>query len=236
MGTDKRKIWEIFDEIVKKAIEFEIFDRRMFEEYSILTSASIQETYLEAKKKSVPKIDERYLLLNDAKNRINSEKTQVNSTETPINSAIMPQSKVKESKVKYSKAEKSNADDPAITALRKYEQLIGVATPTVIEGTDFYIKEGVESDLIIRLIEYACEQGKRTWSYIQASIRGNMDAGIKTIDAYNRAQAKRAETAKKVRWRQATKSKFNNYVDDNKPDYSDFGQKVLDDLLRESEG
>ena len=91
----------------------------------------------------------------------------------------------------------------------------------------------MEGSLIVRLIEYACEQGKRTWSYIKAAIRGNMDAGIKTLDAYNRAQADRIENAKKVERanKGGKKSKFDNYNDTNTIDITP--EKILAEMLGE---
>ena len=44
------------------------------------------------------------------------------------------------------------------------------------------------------------------------------------------AAEKRAASAAVVK-----RSKFNNYVDSNKQDYSDFGKKILEDMLKEAE-
>ena len=184
-------------------------------------------------------VKKEYLLVEVAPicKNVNILSENVNISSENVN--IFEQSKEEYSKEEYSKEEYSNitaAESAAADSLHKYEQLIGLVTPSVAEGIDFFISEGIESSLIIRLIEYACEQGKRTWPYIQASIRGNMEAGIKTLDAYNRAQAERAENAKKVKAAESKqKSKFNNYTDTNKPDYSNFSQKIIEDMLAESE-
>lgn len=125
---------------------------------------------------------------------------------------------------------------PATATLHKYEQLIGMVTPAVMEGIDFYIRQGVEEALIIRITEYACEQNKRSWQYINAAIRGNMDAGIKSLDAYNRAQADRTANAKKVQSAEDKRTnKFVNYNDTNRPDYSGFTDEIIKEMLEESE-
>jgi DnaD/phage-associated family protein len=223
-------------EIVSASVRRGIFNEKLFEKYSILTSKGIQQRYFEAvsRRKKVD-AEKQYLLVDVTPiyKNVNILSENVNISSENVN--ISEQRREEKSKEEYSKVEERSA--PAAAVLKKYEQLIGMVTPAVMEGVDFFMGQGVEASLIIRLIEYACEQGKRTWSYIQASIRGNMDAGIKTLEAYNRAQAERAETAKRVKEAEKKqKSKFNNYTDTNKPDYSDFGQQIIADMLAESEG
>ena len=224
----------VVSEIVSASVRRGIFDNKLFDKYHILTSEGIQRRYFEAvsRRKKVD-VKKEYLLVEVASICKNANISSENAN-------ICKQRKEEKRKEEYSKEEDSNkaaTESAAADALHKYEQLIGLVTPAVIEGIDFFISEGIESSLIIRLVEYACEQGKRTWPYIQASIRGNMEAGIKTLDAYNRAQAERAENAKKVKAAESKqKSKFNNYTDTNKPDYSNFSQKIIEDMLAESEG
>ena len=231
----------VVSEIVSASVRRGIFNNTLFDKYSILTSKGIQQRYFEAvsRRKKVD-VEKQYLLIDVTPiyKNVNILSENVNISSENVN--ISEQRREEKSKEEYSKVEERNdtaAESAAADALHKYEQLIGLATPTVIDGIDFFISQGIERSLIIRLIEYACEQGKRTWPYIQASLRGNMDAGIKTLDAYNRAQAERAENAKKVKAAEKKqKSKFNNYTDTNKPDYSNFGQQIIEDMLRESEG
>ena len=106
-----KESWEIFDEIVKKAVEFGVFDREMFEKHSILTSKSIQKTYLEAKRKSsAAKIDPRFALI-DESCAVSAEETAVFGAETTAKTEIMPQSKVKQSKGKQSKEKQSKEEE-----------------------------------------------------------------------------------------------------------------------------
>ena len=226
-------------EIVSASIRRGIFNEKLFEKYNILTSKGIQQRYFEAvsRRKKVD-VEKQYLLIDVTSiyKNVNILSENVNISSENVN--ISEQRREEESKEEYSKVEDSNdtaAESAAVVALHKYEQLIGIVTPAVMDGIDFFIREGMENSLIIRLIEYACEQGKRTWPYIQASLRGNMDAGIKTLDAYNRAQAERAENAKKVKSAEnKQKSKFNNYVDGNKISMS--AEQIIEDMLGESEG
>lgn len=119
-------------------------------------------------------------------------------------------------------------------ALRRYEQIIGLVTPAVVEGVDFVIKEGMEAELVIRIIEYACEQGKRNWQYINAVLLGSLKEKILTLDDFKRRQAERAErNAAGQPSRKLMRSKFNNYDDTNKTDYSKFSEDILSKMLEE---
>ncbi len=228
----------LVSQIVEASIKRGIFDEKLFYKYSVLTSKGIQARYFEAvsRRKKVDAIKE-YLLFEVAQNYKNVNILSKNDNISSENANISEQRREEESKEEYSKEEESNAtaSDPAIAVFHRYEQLIGIVTPAVRDGVDFFIENGVEDALIVRIIEYACEQGKRTWPYIKAAIRGNMDAGIKTLDSYNRAQADRAENAKKIEQanKSGKKSKFNNYQDTNKPDYSNFAEQVLAEMLGE---
>ncbi len=231
----------LVSQIVEASIKRGIFDKTLFEKYSILTSKGIQIRYFEAvsRRKKVDAI-KQYLLFEVAQNYKNVNILSINDNISSENVNILKQTREEKSIEEYSKAEESIAvaSDTAIAALHKYEQFVGLITPAVSEGIDFYIEKGVEPALIIRLIEYACEQNKRSWQYINASLRGNMDAGIKTLDAYNRVQADRAENARKVQSAEnnsKSKSKFNNYTDTNKPDYSGFGDELLNEMLGEGD-
>lgn len=226
--------YNLVSQIVDASVKRGIFDADIYRKYGVLTSKGIQSRYFEAvsRRKNVT-AKKAYLLVNVAQNYKNVDILSENADISSENVYISKQSKVEESKEEYSKVEDSK-DDAAVAAFHKYEQLIGLVTPSVQDGIDFFVSQGVEVQLIIRLIEYACEQGKRTWAYIKASIKGNMDAGIKTLDAYNRAQAQRAETAKRVKESEKKKGKgINNYNDSNKPDYSNFADEILAEMLGE---
>ena len=223
----------LVSEIVMAAKRRGLFDVGMFEKYSILTSAGVQKRgFKRMKRHKEVTVIKQYLLIDVTQilKDVNIIYENVNISGENVN--IQKQID-KTDKIDYiDKTEDSS--DAAVAAFHKYEQLIGLITPSVQDGIDFFVSQGVEVQLIIRLIEYACEQGKRTWAYIKASIKGNMDAGIKTLDAYNRAQAQRAETAKRVKESEKKKGKgINNYNDSNKPDYSNFANEILAEMLGE---
>lgn len=223
----------LVSEIVMAAKRRGLFDVGMFEKYSILTSAGVQKRgFKRMKRHKEVTVIRQYLLIDVTQilKDVNIIYENVNISGENVN--IQKQID-KTDKIDYiDKTEESS--DAAVAAFRKYEQLIGLITPSVQDGIDFFISQGVEVQLIIRLIEYACEQGKRTWAYIKASIKGNMDAGIKTLDAYNRAQAQRAETAKRVKESEKKKGKgINNYNDTNFKAEEYTAEKLIAEMLGE---
>lgn len=231
--------YEIYDEIVKKAVEFGVFDKEMFEKYSILTSKTIQRIYSEAKRKGARElIDERYLLIDIPEDRVIAAKTNVIAAKTPINAETIPQSKVKESKEKEIKVNESTVkqmkeDKPPTAAaenvLSEYERLIGIPTHNIVELIQGYLDEGMTPELMIRLIEYSVERNARSWQYIEKAILGNLNEGILTVDDYNRH---RADRQKALDNRGSTKSsKFNNYTSESKTDYAELEEQILDSML-----
>ena len=214
-AMDVKADYTLVSQIVEASVKRRIFDADIYAKCRVLTSKGIQTRYFEAvsRRKSV-KAKKDYLLIDVAQEYKNVDISSENVDISSENAYRNEQSKEEKSKEEKSIVE--GIGDAAGAAFRQYEKLIGLITPSVQDGVDFFIGQGVEPALIIRLIEYACEQGKRTWSYIRASIKGNADAGIKTLDDYNRAQAQRAENAKRVKAAERKKGKgINNYVDTN---------------------
>jgi len=79
-----------------------IFNKKMWDNYKILTSSGIQKRYskicTDAKRKDW-EVEKQYNLLKEEETTDNTEETIVNPEETPINSEFSTQSKVKKSKV-----------------------------------------------------------------------------------------------------------------------------------------
>ncbi len=104
-------------EIIKGLVRRSLFDGRVLNSFQILTSASIQARWLEAKRKKVEDIDKRIRLVpdnrtapevsapkigvNTSENGVFAAKTRVSTVKTPVSAEITPQSKVKESRVEY---------------------------------------------------------------------------------------------------------------------------------------
>lgn len=104
-------------EIIKGLVRRSLFDEGVFNSFQILTSASIQVRWLEAKRKKVEEIEKNIRLVpdnrtapevsapkisvNTPENGVFAAKTRVSTVKTPVSAEITPQSKVKESRVEY---------------------------------------------------------------------------------------------------------------------------------------
>ena len=146
-------------------------------------------------------------------------------------STLNKQNKTKQNETIYPAAMRAREDDPAAAVLREYETYIGMVTPNVQDRIDAYLADGVEADLLIALISYAAEQGKRSWQYVQGAADGNLRDGIKTLSAYKRKQAERAQSRQASQNPAVKKSRFNNYEDANKPDRFMLEEKLMDLML-----
>ena len=86
--------YEKVKEVVEDAIEFDLFDKKMFKKYGILTSKKIQENYLHAtKRRNSVEIKRAFLLLNGSNVDIKAENVNI----IDENDDILPHSIVKDS-------------------------------------------------------------------------------------------------------------------------------------------
>lgn len=124
----------VVSEIVSAAIKRGIFDKDMYEKYSILTSKGIQERYFSAVSRRVcVNFKKEYLLISDTDFQGNVNSNGVSVSRNSKNDYRNTQSKGKESKVKDSKVyikdnKESELSTPAYThnspALKMYYERI----------------------------------------------------------------------------------------------------------------
>ena len=118
---------------------------------------------------------------------------------------------------------------------RVYERYFGLLTPKVSESVDFYLRSGLEAELINRIIEYSHEQGKHSWSYISAILMDKLKRNIRTVEAFEQSEAQwREHSEQKKRNATGQRNKFANYNDTNKPDYTGFGEQILKEMLEDA--
>ena len=220
-------------EIVSAAIRRGIFDNDLYEKYNILTSQGVQKRYFSAvsRRKQI-NVKSEYLLINVEQFSKNVNISSENVSRNTKNAYNFEQSKEKKTKVNKSIVNESKVktDDgapPSAAVLHAYEKYIGIVTPLVADDIDDFLSKGVEPELIIRIIEYACERNARNRQYIQQAIMNNLNDGILTLDAYNRKEADRRVNYKPPQ----KKSKFNNYTSESKTDYAELEEQILDSML-----
>ena len=231
-----KESWEIFDEIVKKAVEFGVFDREMFEKHSILTSKSIQKTYLEAKRKSsAAKIDPRFALI-DESCAVSAEETAVFGAETTAKTEIMPQSKVKQSKVKQSKEKQSKEEESKEKESKEKQAESGFA-PLLSEVEDQELKKLYEEYLKMRelirapMTECAVESLIRRVNDLEPNNVGRQKKLLETaiLNGWKNVYPVRDERApSNAHGRQS--AFLHSYTDTNAIDYAALEEQILDQV------
>lgn len=189
IGLEKEKVIELLEAIVDN----EIFDRELYENYSVLTSAEIQKIYITAKRKKSDAIDEKFYLLDEEE--VSDTKTGGYCSENPPKKSKVNKSKVKESKVNKIKENKSKLNLPLLHqrkeeeadfirqkeededddeekcyVINEFKNNISETTP-VIENE---IKKWVsltDSDFVVNGICESAKRGAKTWQYVETLLK-----------------------------------------------------------------
>ena len=223
--SDKVHIGEVEAmNMIIRMIEIGLFDREVYNKLNILTSKAIQLRFQEIVRKkgrkTAVRVEKQCWLIAEEETMPYIE--MVSREENSSGKKAINKIKEKEKKEDKNKEEERKGEQSAAADLiKEYEKCIGKTSVNVKSGIENYLNQGVEDKLISRLIQYALEQGKLSWQYVDAAISGNISEGIRTLDEYL------------SRRKGAKKKGFNNYIDTNKPDYSDFREQIIADMLRE---
>ena len=100
-AQDCKSSVNVVKEVVSACLRRGLFDRQKYDQYKILTSKGIQERYAEAtERRTLQKIDGRYLLIAIPKNWVNVDNNPINADDYSEKDDDNTQSKVNESKSK----------------------------------------------------------------------------------------------------------------------------------------
>lgn len=122
-------------------------------------------------------------------------------------------------------------EDNTVKIFEQYENLTGkTMSKTATEEIDSFISDGISHELILAVMDYAVDGGKGNWNYMRGTLDGLLAEGIKTVDAWKRQQSEYKQR-KQNGTAQVKKSKFNNYKETNKTDYTALEDKLLDMML-----
>lgn len=102
--------------------------------------------------------------------------------------------------------------DEALKVIEYYQKVTGRdVTPSRVDMLSGYISQGMETELICELINYAVDKGvKNVWQYVERAIIGNLESGITTLKAYELERDKRR--AQSGTWRRNDGSLSEPYV------------------------
>lgn len=177
-------------EIVSAAIKRGIFDSKLYDKYSILTSQGIQKRYFEAvsRRKEVI-VKKQYLLVKVDKVYKNVNILSENVSNSSENVDNSEQRKEEESKGKESREEESNMPPAAVPQriISLYENNISPLTPIVLHSMEDWLCN-VDADMLEWAISEAAQNNKRTWKYIEAILNNHFNAGRTTLSTIQEAQ------------------------------------------------
>ena len=195
-------------EIITAAIKRGIFDKDLYDKYSILTSSGIQKRYFGAVNRRVQiEIKEEYLLVPYTQNTENVDKNEINVNTNEVNVNINPQTKVKDKKVEEIKKDYKKLNNNDVALIKStYEASIGMLSPKVAETLISWL-DSVDVSLIIYAIEAAVEYGAKKPAYIYAILQNQFNNGCTTKEQAIEAEQKQKE--KKVK-----KNTFQDYNSD----------------------
>lgn len=285
----------LVSQIAEQACKRGIFDKGLYDKYSVLTSESIQEKFLcGVKRWKRVKLIREYLLLEPGQLPANAHivsrngganvsiseenvcsfstntksksknKSKNNGNGNGNNAPAAPAAADYNDNANANDSDSANADecikayekyigtatpsvagykDNADECIKAYEKYIGTATPSVAEGIDYFLSEGMEAELVKRIVEYSAEQNARRWSYVNKVLLGNLSEGVKTLDAYNKAKADRLDNAFKAGNGSGTgnrsgagnappkQSRFANFTDNQTANYDAAALQAFEDML-----
>lgn len=159
-------------EFINKAVQVGFFDKKLYEEKSILTSAGIQRRFFEIteRRKSVFYDDTLLLIdVNEYTNLVNVNNNSINVNNNSVNVYHNQQSKVKESKGKESKEEerKNNSfPSSASKVVKLYGDNIHPISSAIERDKLISLVEAHGEAFVQKAIERAVMRNKRSLAYI----------------------------------------------------------------------
>ncbi len=123
----------------------------------------------------------------------------------------------------------------------KIRSILGIYDRALTQTEKKYIKAWTfDKDIPLPLVTEAYDRtvaatGKLSWAYMNKILMSWLDEGLTNIeDVKNHEVLHKLKSAPTKEKKRTAKSKFNNYTDTNKPDYSNFAQQILQDMLDEA--
>ncbi|MGE6260901.1 Lin1244/Lin1753 domain-containing protein [Heyndrickxia sporothermodurans] len=209
-------------DVVNDCIEWELFDKNLFNDHKILTSEGIQKRYLDAVSRRKEVVFQKEYLLIDPLDFIGNSKISVfivnadgNKVNVNINSTRKdnckhqdgsnPQSKVKESKVKESKVkdikkedEKGRSENPFMFYEKNGFGTIGShISEKIIQWC-----EDLSDELVLEAMKTSVEHSVKNWAYVESILKGWAEKKITTVEqAYALQQQHKENRSKQLNQR-----------------------------------
>ena len=192
----------VLNNIISDCVKYELFNEKLFNNFSILTSNGIQKRFFTAVgKRKVGVIIEEFLLIDREETlslcpkmtfkRVIQDKTEVVHGETRVIQESSTQSKVKETKVDKTKVNNSRSttetNTPAapnnlsdINAHEFYQNNFGVESPTIMQSIEYWIAD-LSEELVVEALKRAALDQKG-YRYAEGIMKNWDKKGLKTLD------------------------------------------------------
>lgn len=193
---------ELIDQIVARLVAWGFFDKDLYNSAKVLTSVSIQETYLEATKRRKAQKPTDYWINAD-----------INSSSNKVNADINAQSKVKESKVNKTKrqqttapikaaekpAEASSSSSSSILDIcnfwegNGFGQLSPFTRESLVDWVDDMRKAGSPEPekLVLNALRTAVESNVRNYNYVNGILKNWESRRLLTVAAVTASDSER---------------------------------------------
>lgn len=189
----------LLNEVINDCVNWGIFNQKMFEKYSILTSHGIQIRYKEAtyRRKKV-EMKEEYLLLTEDEinsNMVNENNKPINDNKNSVNDSKSTQSKVKESKVNKSKVKESKSKELKEKEELNYEKFF----EENVDNFETYLQQ-MSKGVILNACKISVEKDK-PMAYCQAVLKDWSQKGIGSINDLKNAAKNKDSPKLDYKWK-----------------------------------
>lgn len=162
-------------DIIQCAVRRGLFDRRIFEEYGVLTSHGIQRRFVvvSAKRGKIGVIAEYWLL----------DENNVQDVPASIRGKIEVQGLDTPAKSRTEIREEQQPEEPQQAPLNSYiEQNLFSMSPGNWEDLRDLMDAGISEELVRYAVDKAVGNGKRAWSYTRSILNNWLVKGFKTVE------------------------------------------------------
>jgi len=210
ISDDLNTATEKIKAILNFLIEHSLFDKRIFDNFGVLTSKGIQERFQlaikERAKKTPRAVIGDYWILSESETALYinvpnfSKKNEDNSEKNDTKKRIEKKTKEKDSIENKSKENdnKEKESDKVVVVVDFYKQNINFdIKESEIEEIQSWLDKDFDESLIIECIKIAVLANKKSMKYISGILRNIEKKNIKTLEEYQEAEKNRKEKGEK---------------------------------------
>mgnify|MGYP000566960610 FL=1 len=155
-----------------------------------------------------PQLDANYKKYENGKQKKSKKEAKVKQNESKAETNVNDNENVN---VNVNDNDNDNVGDSCVDGLQEvidfYSNNIGFLNPYGLKILESYV-EDMSSELVIYAMQIACENNKKTISYIKAILNNWSKANIKTLEEAKRENKKKVSSNKQIEQRKYTEDEF----------------------------